>query len=260
MIDTKKNTKVVYLYVNEFKWTFSEDHERAVGHPKEKTLYRAVYNTDTNTYRGIYEMEGKMNGFYLKKLVSKESVSEEGVTGYTSDIIEITPSTILDCDLSSSDLTRLLKWIESNNKDLTDELWPPAKTPSPNDIKIFRMNDAKDFADMMGQIFSSKNPEFEKMSESLRQLNEVDPMMFEAITDLVLFIINDESVPDSFIDPSWISTDKQHGAGANIHSALQKLARYGGSDRRTNLEEYDLMGCIKDLLTEQIRRNINSIE
>lgn len=254
MIDTKTNTKIVYLYVNQFKWAFSTDHEAALGHPKEKTLYRGVYNTDTKTWRGIYELEGKMKGFFLKTLNSKESVSEEEVIGYTSHITEISPSTILNCDLQESDLDQLLKWLENNNKDLINTLWPK------NEIKGFRMEEAigeKEFVPLLTTILYGKDSEFADLLGILHSLRTNDPLIFEALTHLIDFLEQGEPTDDSVIDPTWIRMDKLHGTGANMAAALEKISRYSGGNRRTNLREEDLMGTIRDLLNEQIRRNIN---
>lgn len=260
MIDTKKNTKIVYLYINEFKWMLSEDNEMAMGHPKEKTLYRGVYNTDTGTYRGIYETNGKMKGFFLKKLISKENISEEDITGYTSNIIEVSPSTILDCNLTEKELDKLTQWIQSENKDLMEELWPREKT---GEIKAFRIPDeageafTKVFADMLRGTPS----ELSQLTDSLGNIRDTDPLMFEAIEDLIYFLGEEEgSTQDSILDPTWINSDKLHGTGANMSAALTKLARYCGHNRRVNLDKADLFGAMKNLLNEQIRRNINGEE
>ena len=252
LIDTPQNTKIVYLWINKFAWSNDMDKEQSVGHPKPKHLYRGVYNKDTETYRFVYKMGDIFQGTFLKSLTSDDETA-----GYTSDIVELSLSNILDSNLSEKDLKMLLEWIDTDNKDLKEKLWA-----APKRVNLDFIDMGTDIATFFADTIKKSDPEFTDFIAVGSSLREINPSMFEAVHNIISYLIEDEYTEvedDSSISPRWISMDVKLGAGANLYGAIQKLARYGSVNTRVSRSKEDLLGAIKDLLVEQQRRNLHNL-
>lgn len=246
--DTPNNTKFVYLYVNSFQWSNPVDIESAVGHPKPGQVYRAILNTDTKSYRLFYDVEGDLRGAYLSHLISPQGEDPNEIA-YTSDIIEITKQNILGLKLNDSQLAEMLKWIKEDNESIREfmNLPPPnengQRDPGASlnaDQVLEHINNAKDQA------------EFAELGTYLATLMKGDPVMFSALSEFI-YSVGDKD-ERSAIDTSWPSFSPVLGAGKNISKALEAIARYGGDDRRINLDPEDLtlaMNCLLDELTRR---------
>lgn len=246
--DTIYNTKIVYLYVNKFDWeSNSMGREDSAGNPKAKHVYRAIKNTETGTYRIVYEVTHSVKSTYIDNL--KNDNFEQ--CGYTSDIVELSLSNILECNLSEECLDNLLNWYAIDNTDIKSIVGNIGAT------KNQERNTVKEHIVPIGVPLSEELVEF--ISEA-SHLHDTDPLMFGTMFDLFVYLNSILGEDKGILDTSWMGLSKDHGAGVNVSSAVQKLSRYMGDDRKTNLDESDLLGAIRDLLMEQARRNFNQIE
>lgn len=275
VIDTPKNTKIVYLYVRDFRWNRTVDHESSMGHPKKGCIYQAVKNIDTKSYRLAYEFDKNENTkdfqfILLNKLVHKASpLTQESpsfyVTGtdYDSDIFEVNMSNLLDCDLNDKELDKLYQWVMDDNKTLNawakaffekafggtkqPPLTPHSSSgpPTPMTKKEFR-------AELVAFLKRTGDTEMASVVSTLTELHEKTPILYSAVGRVVHEILstaeNDTSIQD-------LRLDDQLGPGANVASAVEKLMIYGGKNRRTNFHSETLVAAIKDLLLELFRIN-----
>lgn len=242
--DTPQNSKILYLFVNKFDWgSNQQSKENSLGHPKSQRLYRAVHNTETDSYRIVHTITREnCLAVYIENL---QNIDE--TLGYTSDIKRVTLDSILDFNIPEEDLDSLLLWLDTDDKELKGAMgWikPSAKaTPVAGPSQMTNLPEVDE--DLL---------RFIDMGDSL---SNKDPALFGTVIDLLDYLLRPSD--DAIIDTTWVKFDKKHGAGANISAAIQKLSRYIGTDRKTNMEADDLMGAIKELLTEQIRRNFNEL-
>lgn len=238
MKDTAENSEFKFFYVSKFEWGNPMDHERNLGHPKEKKVYRGWINKDTNTYRIAYDMK---NAIWLDKL----KVTEEHI-GYTSDISELTINNILDFPIEESDLENMIKWLESDNADLKQAVLGP-KIQEAQIIAIINksMQPPQSEQDIEGFINSAE------------ELHSLDPLAFEHIWALMDFILESmHSLPEGSFDADFIAKGPQ-GAPINIYNAITCLNRYIGDNRKTNLEPEDLQKAMHHILSELIRAEVN---
>lgn len=248
IIDTRENTEIVYLYVHSFQWSIAWEREEAVGHPFAGRLYRAILNKETGTYRLVYQANKQFGSVYVDVLENSDETK-----GYTSNIKRLSLDNILDLNLSEEDVDSLNNWIDTGNKDLLEVMWGKRKQafqqPSIQVIPITGDN----LPQIMAEFIKGNDPAHAAMLEKIYQLKSIYPTACEVIGVIVDSLLR-EKPSDSPLEAYWLSFDENHGAGANISSAIQKLSKYVGSDRRTNLMEEDLVGSIKDLMKEVERR------
>lgn len=247
LIDTSSNTKIVYLFVNNFEWTAAANKEIALGHPKNGRVYRAVKNTDSESYRIMYPINNTFQGTYLSTL--KESNSENG---YVSDIQEIEIGNILDFNILEDDLTQFVRWIEIDNSDLKGAFKQFFEKQSNPLGSMPRQLNKKDLLAVVVGALRGTDPEMASVVSTISELRSVEPQIYAALGVFVNHILANNE-PETSIDSRWIRFDKTLGAGANLSSAVQRLSSYGSSDRRKNFSENDLMEAIKDLFLETYR-------
>lgn len=254
--DTPTNTALGYLFVKQFAWSSAGDNENHVGHPKPGRVYRSVFNKDTKTWRLFYEIDGKLTGIFLPKLNAEERTDEDKFfteLQYTAEIIELSKTTILDCDITTEDLDLLCKWIDEGNQ--------PIKH-----IMGFEREQPHGFMPVSGEEIVRalqqnmlRDEEFVAFIKQARHLKENNLLLFDAIAEFVWFLNESMAVPDETIDSTWTEFSKTLGAGKNISKSLEHLSRYGGESQRTNMMQEDLFGAIKSLMLEQARRSLHGI-
>ena len=235
--DSLENIRFGYLYVKEFKWVDSTYNEQHGGHPKNGHVYRMAFNKDTNSYRLLYHLGEQANLLFVANLQAKDTDD----LMYTSDVDELTRQTILTCDITNEDLDLLCSWIDENNASIRQlmGLQSPGPPTSQEMVKAFK---------------NQTDSEFIEFAKIAKQLKDTNPVWFDGIHNLVLFL--KDSTEDSTV--SWIQRSKNIGAGKNIGDAIEHLRVYGGDDRRTNFNDLDLMMAIKSLLTELMRNIIHN--
>lgn len=248
--DDIHNTEIIYLYTYKFDYGNNPiSKEENGGHPKPKTVYRAIYNTDTNTYRLIYKVgkEG-MSFVFIPKLKDYDEDS-----GLTVDLRVLTLKNILDFNISEANLNELLNWLQTDNDDIkaiTGHTGSPKKKTKSED-KPVAVPQTKGTVKLSPQIVQFLNQAIE--------LEKTDPLIFGTMFDLLVHLNQNLYADIGVVNASWLTLDRDHGAGVNVSAAVGKLNRYMGQDRRTNLDGNDLLGAIKDLLQEQGRRNYHEI-
>lgn len=254
--DKTHNTKMVYLYVNKFDYCKNQlDKEQASGHPKPKRIYRAIYNTDTDSYRLIHEVTStNVSIVYVQDLQSKE---EE--LGISCDIKILTAMNILDfLPIPEDNLDELLTWLKTDNKDIKT-LLGDIGAPKPSRAKSKETDAQPQPLPPPGKGIKL-SPELVQYINLGQKLNEIDPIIFGTIFDLLVYLIENTYADTGVVSTGWLRLDKEHGAGVNVSAAVEKLSKYLGQDRRVNLDDNDLMGAIKDLLTEKSRRIYHDIQ
>lgn len=241
--DNKTNTEILYLYFEKFKWTSYVDTEQFHGHPKAKSVYRAILNRDTGGYRIIYKVfKGNPMAVFINSL---DNENEE--EGFVCKACVLEKFNILKYDLSEEEIDKLLEWVTINNKDLTDIINnsdTPTKVGDPTNEQPLDQNIVEDVLE---------TTEFISCALELKKFN---PLLFDSLHEFIHHI-NDQQPPDTSVDSTWISLSKKFGTGANINEALKHIAVYAGENKRTNLDEYDLFEAVKCLLNEFTQRNFN---
>jgi len=245
--DTTDNSEIVYLYVKSFEWFDPIDNENNVGQPKGGFVYRAVVNRETKTYRLVYMDETKkMTAVYLPVLIT----GEESEYNYRSEIIEITKNNILSLNLAERDLHMLLVWIKEKNQSLKQALGveqPQQQIPNLTSEQV------------MNVIQSDQEDKYlHKIGESLVNIRNFDPILYDALSELIFYVEEVTSPSNAVDDEDGYSSVL--GAGVNISKASEALKRYGSDDRRTNLDYTDLLEAHYALLVETGRRIIHNIQ
>lgn len=253
--DSIHNTEIVYLYTHKFEYGNNPiSKEENGGHPKPKTIYRAIYNTDTNTYRLIYNISKEGLSFvFIPKLADHDEES-----GLSVDIKILTKKNILDFSISESNLNELLNWLKTDNKDIKEITGDISAKPPKKAQKKEKETVPASIPQNKGSI--KLPPEVVQFLNLGIELEKVDPIIFGTMFDLLVYLNQNVYTDTGIVSTSWLKLDKDHGAGVNVSAAVEKLSKYLGQDRRTNLDDKDLMGAIKDLLTEKSRRNYHEIE
>ena len=251
--DNIHNTEIVYLYTHKFEYGNNPiSKEENGGHPKPKTVYRAIYNTDTNTYRLIYNISKEGLSFiFIPKLKDHDEES-----GLSVDIKILTKKNILDFNISEENLDELLSWLKTDNKDIK-EITGDIGTPKPKQQKVKQGDKPAVVPQNKGVKLPPQVVQFLNLGI---ELEKTDPLIFGTMFDLLVYLNQNVYTDIGVVNASWLKLDKDHGAGTNISSAVEKLARYMSQDRRTNLDGKDLLGAIKDLLQEQGRRTYHEID
>lgn len=247
--DNSKNTEFLYLYVDEFQWLSHIDTEAFSGHPKAKSVYRAILNKDTNGYRIIY----KITGGNPQAIVLKNIVNKNRGLGYLSQMAVLSRENILSFDVSDEDLDKLDFWINSENKDLDDIM---KKSKHPTVINDENSNISLTPMDSMTLVTNNMRKIDGELSAFMILAQDFqirDPFLFDAFHDLMNHLSDNNSANDT----SWLNYSKNFASGANVSAALQALTKYASENRRTNLDEQDLLHAIKHLLNEYSQRQIN---
>lgn len=251
--DTIYNTKIVYLYINKFEYGKDQiGKEQSSGHPKPNTVYRAIYNTDTHSYRIIYKVD--KNGIH-SVFIGELQVNDVNEMNFVCDVSVLSVENILDFKISESNLDDLIGWLKTDNKDVKDLLGDigskkPVKTAT---------NTGKNVKTNIPEGGIQLPPQLVQFITLGSELMSTDPLIFGTVFDLLIYLNDVAYVDTGVVGTGWLKLDKEHGAGVNVSAAIDKLSKYLGTDRRVNLDNNDLMGAIKDLLTEKSRRNYHDI-
>jgi len=241
--DHINDVSVKYLFVKHWSWTDPLDKEKYQGAPVQGRVYRAVYNSKTNSYRFIIT-ENPMNGLLMPDLNSSNEMN-----GYTSEIVALTKNNLLDQNIKEEDLDKLTRWMEDQNKDIfTTQPQLPENFPM---IILESLNSAEHQREM---------EEANRMAyamEALSDLDSVNSIQFEIIIELIEYLYQQNLLNHEGDD---IALDAKLGIGVNISRTLDTLKRYAGKNRRTNEDPEDLLNAISHLVTERERRIINDLD
>jgi hypothetical protein len=239
LTDNSTNTEFLYVYVSSFKWENPFDHESKGGHPMPGKVYRAVKNKDAGTYRLFVSSTTPPMLLVFTGL-------EEAIEGaYTSNIKPITIQNLLDFDISDGDLDSLLDWLKTGNSELKKVLnfRPPLILSEPVNQPA---------------MIQKPNDEVEDFIRCAQQLHELNPNLLDSLHNYIHFAIEEEeNFEGGPLDTTFLTLSKDHGTGANIVQAVQKLSRYASSNRKENLDEADLFGAITNLLNERTNQLFN---
>jgi hypothetical protein len=229
--DNEKNVEFLYAYVKDFKWHNNLDNEQFHGHPMKGHIYRLMHNKDTKSYRLFYDsVNGGMIAIMLPSLTDVED-------GYRAKLVPISKKNIVSLDLSEDNLEVLVKWLENDNKDLK---------------KFMGFGEEKN---KLVRI-SSKEKEVADFVMSASEMYQREPVVFEALQDLLVFIT--ERGDEDSMESIDLSFSKEHGAGINISKSFNLLARYIGEDKRKSFMSEDLLEAIYTLLNEHARNNFHN--
>jgi hypothetical protein len=249
-IDRSDNTEFKYFYCHKFKWLNPLDNEIRAGHPKEKTIYRGWYNTETKSYKLI---TNPGNAIFLESLKEDDG---NFLFGFTCDFEEVTKSNILKFkDITEDNLQDMIQWLEINNMDLKERLgFTQREQPIPIVAIINSMNNEAHQEQVHYQNA------FQGFMESGEELLNLNPVAFEKIWTLIDKVLDDiYKIEDTPIDGDYLRHGPT-GLSININEAYKCLHKYAGKDRRTNENPDDLYEAMAHILTELIRRDYNNLD
>lgn len=252
-IDTPENTVFKYLYCNSFTWLNPLENEQYGGHPKEKTIYRAWFNTETKSYRIVLNPG---IGTYFKNLKETDTFPQ----GYTCDFEEVTKYNILKFKIEESNLQDLLMWLQYDNADLKERLGftSPPKIEGVAQPHIIALVSGIEQEAMMQQ--QAQQYHLQGFMESGEELLNLNPIAFEKIWNLTDHVLEDMyKIEDTPIDADYLRHGPT-GLSININEAYKCLHKYAGKDRRTNENPDDLYEAMAHILTELIRRDYNNLD
>lgn len=244
--DTKENAEIVYLYIKSFKWLDPLDNEKAVGHPRPGSVYRAIYNSETKTYRILYIDEQKeLNGVYIPLLLMDED-HLEGKYNYLSEAYQINKENIVNLNLSEDNLVEILAWQKEKDKPIKHAVGLEAPQVTAEQIVVAAQK-------------QQEGQEFQELGQVMMAIKEVSPELYFALGDLIYFTA--EASHSRVEDSLWlIHFSKTLGAGLNVSTAMTHLKTYSSDDRRTNLNADNLLEATMCLLLENARRKMHGIE
>lgn len=244
LTDNTTNTEFLFVFVKDFKWSNPLEHEQVGGHPMPGRLYRAIKNTDTGTYRLLTKPN---------TLLVFSGLEEDIDTGYRSSFKPITVQTLLDYNITDEDLDKLLDWLRTGNKEIKDlvgMMSPPApvKLTTPSSLS----------PQFKESIMQKSNEEVSDFISCAHLLHELNPNLLDAIHDYLHYAIEQEQKSEEGpLNSTFLTLSKEHGTGANVIQAVQKLSRYVSVNKRISLDENDLFGAITNLFNEQTNRIVN---
>lgn len=226
-----EDVSIKYLFIKKFSWNETWDKERFQGHPREGEVYRSIYNPKTNNNKLIINPPPGGDSLLL----------EDFKNTYEGEIIEITPQTLLECNLPEGNLDKLIQWLESENKDLKDLYQQPAP------LQILQQA-------MSSQEYDEQQA-LNRAINILAELYNINGEVFDIVLALaegmIQYTIERESDPTNFLMMG------ERGAAINIREAVIHLNRYVGPDRRTDLDKNDLYESIKYIIQEIERIKLN---
>ena len=230
--DNSENSKVVVLYVKDFKWLDQYTAEHFGGHLKNKRVYRAIYNKDIDSYRVLYTIEGRHNAVNLPSLITKSGAM------YTSNIVLIDKQNIVDFDISEEDLDQIIKW--DDHKDLKKII----------DERRVVSQDQQE-PEFIQELFKMvKQDELKEYMERSRELFQINPIMHDVLLDVITYLTGHT---DMSIESLNLTMDDNFGPGINIGKTYEALGRYTSENKRVNFNPDDLLDGMEGLLTEYTR-------
>lgn len=234
--DNPQDVVVKYLVCKRWSYHDLADNEKFQGEPRQGSVYRAAYNTKTNSYRLILN-ENPINALLIDSLISTES--QQG----SYELAELTKYNILDFDLKESELDKIINWKHKNNTDLY-----PTDLPQDNLVVI-------NFQAALAQHQHEEAERFAWMTEEMDNLDQVNSLHFEILVELAAYLTEFNLLRHE--DPLDLALDEDMGKGVNVSRAQSYLKKYVGKDRKTNDEREDIITAIYHLITELERRDLN---
>lgn len=116
-MQVESNIKILMGYVHKFEYRNEEEASVMCGHPLPGRVYRII--KDENGYRlhiGKENNEAGLDGWLLGKRL------KNSLRSYSFDIEEITPASFEELKLHPEDVSKMVHWLNTGNKDLIDYL------------------------------------------------------------------------------------------------------------------------------------------
>lgn len=241
--------EISYVYIRSFKWSSPEQGYQYDGLPAIGKVYRALRNSNNNSYELVIYDNPPGTLLLLESLVCNDDTR-----GYTSEIDEISLDNVLSIPLKEEDLIQLNKWEESGNKDLLE-----ANKPTEISLMPVLANLAHAL-DTMG----NEKKAADEVSELLLYLKTLNTSHFEIIMEVVeeLIEINVSEI-DETGTPTTLTKSLEagpNGLGFNVGKCLEHLQTYSGKDRRTNEDRYDVIAAMVALTRELERRKLLDLD
>ena len=233
--DNSTNAKVVLLYVNQFRWFDQHTTEQMGGHLKQKRVYRAVFNSDTGSYKVVYAYDRSSQAIILTDLQQATDQKD----GYTANISILTKANMVDFEICEEDLDNIIKWKDHKDLNQIIEEGRIRMEPSPEQNFIQELFRVAKPNDMMREY-----------TESSRELFSISPLHHDGLLDLIEHIKGNKL---GSIEAMNLTMDEYFGPGINIGNAYEAMARYTCEDRKMNLDPADLLLAASNLITEYIR-------
>lgn len=246
--DSEKNITVKYLYVKKFKWLNIIDTENFHGHPKEKSVYIAAYNSDTKGYRLFYQPDNAPQ----VGIVFHDLTRAAGEEGYESIMVEINRKNIVSLDIPEPELDKIIKWQSNGNKELNDA-YGFKSTPQQRQIMIPSPQDMVNIVDNI-----NRQQEITDFINDVQQLYDTDSLSFDSINSLVGELLQPDESDTSF-EAVNLTLSRQHGSGHNVGKALNLLNIYLSDNPRVSLDREDLIKAIRHLIVELNRINYHGL-
>jgi hypothetical protein len=228
-----------YLYIKSFRWTNPEAAEVYAGHPKVGEVYRTIYNPSMGLYR---LMVGNESGLKFHKLIS----ANEG-EDHQCEMIEITRSNIIQLDLPERTLDKMIKWMDTDNKDLK-------KWYEPNQAE---QSIAKGLQSLSIAIHRQDLDETKAMREAetvLKGLYIVNTNLFNLVLEIADKLGEWTMMREGLaVTPIALGPE---GKGYNIANAMDELDTYLSPVKQGGDDRGEVIAAIMNLFTELERREI----
>jgi hypothetical protein len=240
-----KDFEVKYVFIKSFEWNSAEDRVRFNGHPHQSEVYRMIHHNQSKTDSIIISVNNQVDALTFDKLVDKEPDKV-----YTSEILEITLENILDFDLSTKELDKLLEWMDSKNEDLLRKLNPN------HNQNLLPQPIITALAESMIDKFQEDTEDMNHAQMVMGDLLSLNSHQFYIILEIVQALI-DYNLGDE--DPSKFLLMGDKGLAINMADAMRSLAQYS-SGPKMGEEREQLLGAVLAIATELERRDLLNLD
>ncbi|HEY0751370.1 MAG TPA: hypothetical protein VGD26_09445 [Chitinophagaceae bacterium] len=121
--EEKKEYDILIGFVKFFNFTKPEDLERLNGHPIIGRVYRLLKDPfGWRIHLGRQTNQEGLDGLYLGEVDIEEGLLHGEQPQYRFAIEIVTPTNYLELPIPEEDRQKVLEWIETDNKDLWDNL------------------------------------------------------------------------------------------------------------------------------------------
>lgn len=248
-LNLKDGRSIVLLYVKNFQWYNKEDQEVLKGHPYSGRVYRAVKSDDENAYYVKIDGDKLEEDVLGIRIVDKAQTTEN----WTAEIEELNDENITDFDIDENDYLKIGNWLESSHKDFTDLINKINVNSKAIELPITKDMTKEQILSMVNGMINNFS---DKVTDSIQELSEIDPMQLEAIDDYLSFVLSEVKKEDQdMISLSReMSLHSKYGKGANLYSAIFHLEQYLRPNNKSSKQ--DLLKAMQAICYELIRLKI----